>query len=140
MSSFSGCAVFRRINYRIFKNFYKKYTTSISFKYILTLVLVHYLILIMLFDVCMYVNLYLNMGNHQLSLSLKIKLITTALHDCHAGIQYISYLLDISLKMLNGCSISEQNKKLFVMCLNITCKQRLFDLREVFLICRDSAR
>ena len=30
----------------------------------------------------MYVNLYLNTGNHQLSLSYKLKLITTALHDC----------------------------------------------------------
>ena len=31
--------------------------------------------------------------------------ITTALHDCRVGIRYITYLLDISLKMLNGCSI-----------------------------------
>ena len=50
-------------------------------------------------DVCMYVNLYLYTENHQL------KLITTALHDCRVGIRYISYLLIISLKMLNGCSI-----------------------------------
>ena len=55
--------------------------------------------------VCMYVNLYLNTGNRQLRLNEKLKLITTALHDCRVGIQYISYLLDISLKMLNGCSI-----------------------------------
>ena len=46
-----------------------------------------------------------NTGNHQLSLSSKLKLITTALHDCRVGIRYISYLLDISLKMLNGCSV-----------------------------------
>ena len=55
--------------------------------------------------VCIYVNLYLNTVNRQLSLSLKLKLITTALHDCRVGIRYISYLLDISLKMLHGCSI-----------------------------------
>ena len=38
-------------------------------------------------------------GNHQL------KLITTALRDYRVGIQYISYYLDISLKMLSRCSI-----------------------------------
>ena len=54
--------------------------------------------------VCLYVNLYLNAGNHQLILSEKVNLSTTALHDCRVGIQYISYLLDISLAMLNGCS------------------------------------
>ena len=48
-----------------------------------------------------HVNLYLNTGNHQ-QLVLKTK---TALHDCRVGIRYISYLPDISLKMLNGCSI-----------------------------------
>ena len=54
--------------------------------------------------VCMYVNFYLNTGN-QLSLSKKLKVMTTGLHDCRVGIRYIGYLLDISLKMLNGCSI-----------------------------------
>ena len=44
-------------------------------------------------------------GKSSVKLKLKTKLITTALHDCRVGIRYISYLLDISLKMLNGCSI-----------------------------------
>ena len=39
--------------------------------------------------VCMYVNLYLHTGN-QLSLSKKLKVMTTGLHDCRVGIRYIS--------------------------------------------------
>ena len=44
-------------------------------------------------------------GKSSVTLKLKPKLLTTALHDCLVGIRYISYLLDISLKMINRCGI-----------------------------------
>ena len=53
--------------------------------------------------VCMYVckSLFKH-GKSSLKLKLKLKLITTALHDCRVGIRYISYLLDISLKITDA--------------------------------------
>ena len=44
-------------------------------------------------------------GKSSVKLKVKPKLITTALHGCRVGYRYISYLLDISLKMINRCSI-----------------------------------
>ena len=61
--------MFRRINFCIFKNYLEKMHYLHKFLIHSDFSLVQYLILIMLFDVCMYVNLYLNTGNHKLSLS-----------------------------------------------------------------------
>ena len=58
--------------------------------------------------VCMYVckSLFKH-GKSSIKLKLQTKTnCTTTLHDCPVGIRYISYLLDISLKMRKGYSIS----------------------------------
>ena len=56
--------------------------------------------------VCMFVckSLFKH-GKSSVKLKLKTKTNYNALHDCRVGIRYMSYLLDMSLKMLNGYSI-----------------------------------
>ena len=81
----------------------------------------------------MHVNLNLySHGKSSVKLKSKLKLITTAIHDCRLGIRYISYL-DISLiKTIKRCTIFfKLVGKLFH---NIpSCKRSFVSIKSVVL-------